>query len=253
MKRATLSIVLIIYAACIAAQGVYIEFRVTTAQQGVVGSSKIYYRDGNTRSEISLNSQMASGHPDHVSLILKDSVNRAFILDQTTLTYTVIDMTNVSKTDNDPTQYKITVIGKEMVNGYLCTHIKLKRGTATTDEDVWVSANVPNYKQYLNIKSKYTSAGFFKAMAAKGVTGFPVRMVLPENGHKIQVDLARSELRENPASLFTLNGYKRGAAPVESPEDVMNRIKKMTPDERKKFLDDVRKNQQKHVDSTKNK
>ena len=98
----------------------------------------------------------------------------------------------------------------------------------------------------MNIKSKYTSAGFFKAMAAKGVSGFPVRMVLPENEHKVQVDLAKAELRDNPASMFSLKGYKRGGAPMESPEDVMNKIKKMTPDERKQFLDEVRKNQQKH-------
>lgn len=246
MKRTALSFVLMIYTALIWAQGIYIEFRVTSSQPGIAGSSKIYYRNGNTRAEISLNTAQTSGHADHVSLILKDSANKAFILDQTNLTYTVIDLSMVSKTDNDPSQYKITVVGKEMANGYLCTHIKMKKGTSKTDEDVWVSANVPNYKQYMNIKSKYTSAGFFKAMAAKGVSGFPVRMVLPENEHKVQVDLAKAELRDNPASMFSLKGYKRGGAPMESPEDVMNKIKKMTPDERKQFLDEVRKNQQKH-------
>ena len=246
MKRTTLSFLLLIYAAAVWAQGAYVEFRVTTSQTGPAGSSKIYYRDGNTRAEISLNSQQASGHTDHVSLILKDSANKAFILNQTDMTYTTIDLTNVTKTDNDPSQYLITVIGKEMVNGYLCTHIRMKRVTSKTDEDVWISLNVPNYKQFMNIKSKYTSMGFFKAIAAKGVAGFPVRMVLPENGHNIQVDLAKSEVKDIPASLFSLKGYKRGAAPMQGPEDVMNKIKSMTPEERKKFLDEVRKNQQKH-------
>ena len=122
----------------------------------------------------------------------------------------------------------------------------MKRVTSKTDEDVWISLNVPNYKQFMNIKSKYTSMGFFKAIAAKGVAGFPVRMILPENGHNIQVDLAKSEVKDIPASLFSLKRYKRGAAPMQGPEDVMNKIKSMTPEERKKFLDEVRKNQQKH-------
>jgi hypothetical protein len=248
MKKAALSIVILICMAMQAsAQGMYIEFKMTGSQSGISGTSKAYSSDGNTRSEINITApQMPGGGISKVSLILKSDPKKVYMLDDKAKTYTETEITASSMPAEDPGEYEVTLVGKEKVNGYNCTHVKLKRKTQTTDEDVWVSTEVLNYKMYTSVKSKYTSAGLFKAMADKGAIGFLVRITTQERGTTMQVDLVKSEMRSNPASLFSLDGYTKqetastGANPSSSQQDMVKKIQSMTPEERQKFIDQLR-------------
>ena len=254
MGKVFLSIFLLsIATAELSAQGAYVEFKMTGEQGGMSGTSKAYSRDGNTRSEINMSSPQMPGGFNRVTLMLKDSVKKAFVLNETAKTYSVIDMSAVSQMANDPAEFDITVIGKEKVNGYNCTHIKLTLRSSGANEDVWLTAELPNYKQYMSVRSKFTSDGFFKALTAKGVAGFPVRMKVTEHGGSMQVDMVKAEMRNNPASLFSLSGYKNESAsagtngssamPADA-QEVAKKFRSMTPEERQKFLDDLRKQQQ---------
>ncbi len=254
MKKALLSIFLIAVGVVeLSAQGAYVEFKMTGQQSGLSGSSKAYSRDGNTRSEINMSSPQMPGGFNRVTLMLKDSVKKAFVLNETAKTYSVIDMSAVSQMANDPAEFDITVIGKEKVNGYNCTHIKLKLKSTAAEEDVWLTAELPNYKQYMSVRSKFTSDGFFKALSAKGLAGFPVRMMVTEHGGSMQVDMVKAEMRNNPPSLFSLSGYKNESVasskgsistmPSDA-QEVARKFQSMTPEERQQFLDNLRKQQQ---------
>ncbi len=250
MKKITLSLLLIAFTMSQSfAQGAYIEFRVTGEKAGLKGTSKVYYQNGNTRSEINVTSPQMPVANNRVSLSLKSEPGKSFVLNEADKTYTEIDISQVKL--DDESHYEITVIGKEKMNGYNSTHIKMKKTNSAIEQDVWVSTEVPNYKQYMSVKSKYTSDGFYKALNAKGVSGFPVRMLVEERNGTMQVDLVKSELRTMPASMFSLDGYQKGVinAPVSnqsiSPEaqEMMKKMQSMTPEERVKFVEEMRKKQ----------
>ena len=193
---------------------------------------------------------MPGGGINQVTLILKDNPKKAYILDEKTKVYTRIDLNNTSAVEEDPSQYEVTLIGKEKVNGYACTHVKIKKkGSTAAEEDLWVSTEIPDYKQFMNVKSKYTTAGIFKALAAKGALGFMVRIIVGDHGKTMQIDLIKAELRNNDASLFSLAGYQEQVAPV-APENAPNiqeiakKVQNMSPEERQQFIQDLKKRQQ---------
>jgi hypothetical protein len=246
MKKTTISILTVLWMATQAfSQGAYIEFKIGGSQSGITGTAKSYTKDGNSRSEIHMVAPQVPGAAiDKVTLILKGNTKKAYTLNENAKTYTEMDLIGAAAPDEDPTQYEVTLIGKEKVNGYNSTHVKLKKKTQTAEEDVWVSTEVLNYKQYLSVKSKYTSAGIFKAIQAKGAEGFIVRVMASERGHSMQVDLVKSELRNNDASLFSLDGYKKESAIAAGAEsaaqDVMQKMQNMTPEERQQFIEALR-------------
>ena len=246
MKKITLSFLMIAaMAAQVLAQGVYIEFKITSISAGVTGTIKNYSQDGNTRSEFTMASeQMPSGF-SRVTLALKDKPKTAYVLNEKLKSYSEMDLSSSISHDDDPNEYEVTVLGKEKVNGYNCTHIKLKLKTAMAEQEMWLSTEVVNYKAYQNVKGKYTSQGLFKALAAKGVEGFLVRAKAREQGGSMVIDLVKAELKKCDASLFSLAGYtKEAAAPAGSaPADLQEMAKKlqsMTPEERQKFMEKLK-------------
>jgi hypothetical protein len=235
MKKAMLLLSVIATVGQSFAQGAYIEFKMTSAD-GVSGSTKVYTRDGSVRSVTDIASPQAPGGMHWVSLILKDNPNKSYQLNENAKTYSEIDLTKNFKKENDSSQFEVAIVGKEKVNGYNAMHIRVNKVNFPNVEDIWVSTDVPNYKQYLKVKSKYTTVGLFKAVAAKGVMGFPVRTIATERGKRIQIDVVKAEQRANDPALFTLSGNSAEA-------DMMNKIKSMTPEERQKFIDELRKKQ----------
>ena len=232
------------------AQGAYVEFKLTAPSDGISGITKIYYRDSCTRSEIHMSSPRMPDGINQVTLILKDNPKKAYILDEKSKTYTRIDLSNTAAVEEDPGQYEVTLIGKEKVNGYTCTHVKIKKKNfAVGGQDFWVSAEIPDYRQFMSVKSKYTTEGIFKALAAKGALGFIVRIVVGEKGKTMQVDMVKAELRNNDSSLFSLEGYKE-QLPMVAPEgapnvqEIAKEIQKMSPEERQKFIEGLKKKQQ---------
>jgi hypothetical protein len=247
MKKITLSFLILACAVSqIYGQGAYVEFKMT-GDSGVLGTTKIYTRDGSSRSEINMASPQVPGGYRWVSLTLKDKPQKSYMLNENARTYSEIDLSTTAAKENDSTQYEVTVLGKEKVNGYNCTHVKVRKITSVNEEDIWVSAEVLNYKQYTSIKSKYTSHGLLKALAAKGVAGFPVRTIAAERGKNIQIDLMKLEQRNNDASLFSLGGYTRAGVPggttgaSSDVQDMMKKIQNMNPEERQKFIEEMRK------------
>lgn len=246
MKKITLSILMIAALAAQAlAQGAYIEYKITGTQAGVTGTTKTYAQDGNTRTEFSMASpQMPMGF-NRVTLTLKDKPKTAYILNEKLKSYSEMNLSGNTDREDDPNEYEVTVLGKEKVNGYNCTHIKLKMKTSSVEEEMWLSTEVVNYKAYESVKNKYTNTGIYKAFAAKGVSGFPVRTKATEQGGSMQIDLVKAELRKCDASLFSLAGYKKeeaapaGTMPAEL-QEMAKKLQNMTPEERQKMIEKLR-------------
>ena len=141
--------------------------------------------------------------------------------------------------------YEVTVIGKEKVNCYNCTHVKVVRKGSNIAEEMWNSKDVVDYSSLLNVKTRFTGRdNLNKALVAKGAEGFPVRIKSSEHGTDVQIDLVKAERKNQPASLFSLDGYTKSAAKPagsQSQQEMMQKLQNMTPEERQKYIEEMKK------------
>jgi hypothetical protein len=227
------------------AQGFYFEMKMSSAKQGPMGSMKVYAQDGNSRSEINVTTPI--GPMNIVALSLKASPNSVYMLSEKDKTYSETDISKSEQwKDNSPDDYEVTVLGKEKVNGFDATHVKIKRKDSKMDQEMWVSTEVVDYATFMKAKTKFTGReNLYKALEAKGAVGFPVRILTSDRGNDVQVDFVKAEKRENPPSLFSLNGYtKTAGAGGTSQQEMMQKIQNMTPEERQKFIDQMKQQYQ---------
>jgi len=204
---------------------------------------KLSYKDGNSRSEISMAvPQLPGGALSLVSLVLKDSPGQVFMLDEKNKSYTVIDATSDEDWKDAPeSDYVVTVIGNENVNGYNCTHASVTRKGEKTAEEYWTTTEINDFASLMGMKAKYIGKdNLTKALAAKGANGFPVRIKTIEQGNAITVDMVKVEVKSHPATLFSLDGYKKSAGATIIPGGIdIQQIMNMTPEEREKMMKEM--------------
>ena len=84
------------------------------------------------------------------------------------------------------------------------------------------------------------STKIYTALKAKGAEGFVVRMLAQgDRGDQIQMDLVKAGKQNIDESLFSLNGYTKGAGagPGMGRPDIQN----MTPEQRKAYIEEMKK------------
>lgn len=238
MKKIFLAVIVAVYASCSYAEGSYIEYKLSSENKPM-GSLKVYTQDDNSRSEISITMPQLPTGINITTLMLKGDTKKAYMLDDKAKTYSEMDLDNPSAKEYAEMEYEVTVIGKEKVNGYNATHVKVKGRKYGSEQELWTSTEVANYAKYKNVRSKYTNNAMFKALADKGADGFPVRIVAVERGKSLQMDLVKAESTENPAALFSLNGYTKSnpQTPRGAPsQEMIQQFQNMTPEQREEMI-----------------
>jgi hypothetical protein len=228
-------------------QGYYFEFKMTSDKAN--GNVKTWSQNGNSRSEVSMN----IGDPDYapmtnhvvVALTLKDNPNMVYMLDVDKKNYSEMDVSKRPDAKDAPDDYEVTVLGKEKVNGYNATHVKVKNKKTNQEQELWTTTEIPHFSEFEKVKSKYTgSENMTKALAAKGAEGFPVRIVVNEAMGSAKLDLVTAELRTNPSNLFSLAGYTKSAgAGGMDRQQLMQQLQNMTPEQRQQFIEQMRQQQ----------
>ena len=227
--------------------GIYVEFKITSDH--VSGTVKTSCLDGNSRSDMDMEMNMGGNtrQMNNTTLIRKDAPNTVYMLNETSKTYTESDISKSHAVASDDEEYDITVLGKEKVNGYSCTHVKVTAKKSNLASDMWVSAEVSNYSEFAVVKSKYLGGkNLFSALNAKGAAGFVVRIKMndPRAGD-MQMDLVKAEKKDLSESLFSLDGYKKSAAGAPGGAGMpggidVEKLKSMTPEERQKYIQDIK-------------
>lgn len=244
MKKLTVIILSTMFSCAAFAQGFYMEMAMSSTGKGAMGTVKVYSQDGNSRSEINMTTQM--GAMNMVTLILKSEPNTLYMLNDKNQTYSTMDLDKNNQYKDFPEEdYEVTVLGKEKVNGYNTMHVKVMRKGAQEPEEMWTSKEVVDYSAFISAKTKFTGRNNLnKALAAKGAEGFPVRIKTTEHGTEIQMDLVKAEKRNQPATLFSLDGYTKSATKTvggQSQQEMMQKLQNMTPEERQKYIEEMRK------------
>lgn len=233
------------------AQGVYIEYKITTGEgkESMSGNSKTYNQDGNSRSEMQMNVPgLPAGAINTITITRQDKPNTLITLNPGNKTYSEMSYDAAQPEEKKSTeQYEITVVGKEKVNGYNSTHIIAKfKNSGKVRNEWWTSNEVPGFSGFKGMKgSKYLDDDdFFSKMAEKGADGFPVRMKMSEAGAGIfQMDLVKAEKKNNPVSLFEIPAAYTKAATIDmsTMPKSMEDMKNMTPEQQKKMMEDLMK------------
>lgn len=244
MKKLFSTTLIVAFAVCtLFAQGYYIEMKLTSDKKDFSGDMKLYYQDGNSRSSISMYVPELGSAMDITSLTLAKTPNVVYMLDEKKKTYSEVKTESDEDWKDYPeSEYEVTVLGKETVNGYNTTHVNVKRKGSKTDQEMWVTKDMVDYADYAKIKSKYTGKdNMLKAMEAKGVSGFPVRIKTAEQGMAFFIDIVKAEKKSSPADYFTLNGYTKSAGVSGMPggidmQQIMQNMQNMTPEQQEQFL-----------------
>jgi hypothetical protein len=248
MKKLTILFAAVLFCFTSFAQGFYFEMKMSSNKQAM-GTMKVFAQDGNSRSEINVTTPM--GPMDMVTLSLMSNPTTIYMLDDKKKTYSEIDASKSDQwKDESADDYEITILGKEKANGYNSTHVKVKRKDSKSEQELWLSTELADYSTFLKAKTKFTGReNMHKALEAKGVMGFPVKIIASDHGNEIQIDFVKAEKRSNPSSLFSLDGYSKsaGGGMSSSVQDMIQKMKDMTPEERQKAIDQMKQQyQQQH-------
>lgn len=246
MKTFLTSLLLLILCHLAVAGGFYLEFKISGSQR-INGTMKAWSENGNSRSMIEMNATgMPAGMGNMSTLFLAAQPGKVFMINEKDKTYYEHEKQKSDDfKDETAEEYEVEVVGKETVNGYASTHVKIRKKDSKSDMDWWVSKDVKNYAEMKTMKAKYIySKGIYGALAAKGIDGFPVRISVDgkREGTGMQMDLVKAEPMTIPASKFSLDGYTKTTTPGNpmmgmDPE----KIKNMTPEERQKMMQEIMK------------
>lgn len=238
MKKGILTALAAFTALALSAQGYYMEMKLTSDGQQFSGTMQLYFQDNNSRGDIVMNIPALGGTMNISTISLGAVPGVAYMLDDKKKTYTEIKSdSDESWKDYPQSDYEVTVLGKESVNGYNTTHVRIARKGSKSIEEMWTTTEIIDYADYAKIKSKYTGKdNLYKALEAKGAAGFPVRIKTVEQGMNVQIDLVKAEKRTNPATLFSLSGYKKAEAVTAMPaglnvQELMKNMQNMTPEQ----------------------
>ena len=115
---------------------------------------------------------------------------------------------------NDET-YEVTKLGNETIQGYNCTHVKLKstfgKGMfkSSSTMDLWTSENVPGYSFIKKIMvNQNIKPQMLQALEENNCGGYIIKMISQDKDFSMEMQLVKAETKSFPASLFKIpNGY----------------------------------------------
>ena len=222
--------------------GNYIEFKFS-GNQMVKGIMKVWYQDGNTRTEINLGEMGLPLGGNMVGLNLKQHPKKTFMLNMDSKTYSEITQPGQKGgSSHKSSDYLINHIGKEKVNGFNANHITIKKKGESQEMHYWISKEVKGFEDLRKIKGEYLAdEDLYQALSSKGFDGFPVKMKMKISENEIVMDLIKSESLQIPDSKFSLDGFQKKELPFGPNGMDLEKIKSMSPEERQKLMEEMMK------------
>lgn len=235
----------------IAQSGAYFEYKVTSAK-GMSGTSEMKHSEYGSISTVNMSSpKMPGGGMSMTTLAKKDNPDVFYILNDKAKTYSEMKRSaSTGGTHEDNTNYTVKKVGNETINSYKCVHAIVTSDKGTT-EDIWTTKDIPDYGKYseaLSNNKQMSSSKHQKALKDAGCEGFPVKMVRKgKDGEDMTMELLKMEKKSYSKSDFEIpSGYTKSGGAGVSPTGLpgvksQDEIMKMTPDERAKYIEEMKK------------
>lgn len=221
-----------------------LTMKTTVPASGTVDTKTFIAKEG-VRSEATPNMKGMPAGVTTVALSFADTPQLVYILNEADKSYMVIDTGKALKEAAaqgfaDPFKdAKIETVGKETVNGYACTHVKITSGSNVMD--MWVSKDVIDSATYdrMQSASEKNTPDLTNRLRAAGADGFPVKTVIvPGN---VTTELVKVEKQDVDASLFKIpEDYKKTEMPAMTGGAVSPEQKKKMEDAMKALREKAR-------------
>ena len=191
----------------------------TTIPEAGSTETKLFIAKAGVRTESTSHMKNMPSDMQMVVISPSETPNLIYIINSAQKSYSIID-TDAMKKDMAGTKFaedynkaKIENLGKETVNGYSCTHVRITHGESVMD--MWVSKDILDYFTYARMQSSSDKnmPELAKRMKAEGLDGFPVKI-----WHKqanIITELTKVEKQGLESSLFKVpDGYTKNEFPA---------------------------------------
>ncbi|NMW20915.1 MAG: DUF4412 domain-containing protein [Chlorobiaceae bacterium] len=193
----------------------------TTIPEAGSTETKLYIAKEGVRTESTSHMKNMPSDLQMVMVSPAETPNLMYLINTSQKTYSVIDIDAIKKEAKEAAKAghvdgyndaKIENLGKETVNGYNCTHVRVTHGESVME--MWVSKEILDYFTYARMQSakEKDMPDLAKRMRAAGLDGFPVKI-----WHKkanIVTELAKVEKHGLEASLFKVPaGYTKTEFP----------------------------------------
>jgi len=191
----------------------------TTIPEAGSTETKLFIAKQGVRTESTSHMKNMPSDIQMVIISPSETPNLVYLINTAQKSYTVID-TDAMKKEMAGTEKldgynnaKIENLGKETVNGYNCTHVRITHGESVME--MWVSKEILDYFTYARMQSANDKnmPELAKRMKAEGLDGFPVKI-----WHKqanIITELTKVDKQGLEASLFKVpEGYTKTEMPA---------------------------------------
>jgi uncharacterized protein DUF4412 len=202
---------------------------ITSKQRGTHAdtSSKYFTSSGEGRSEMDLPGMMGIQGGNKLTILAHANQPRySLILDASNKTYSlnVIDTSLINS--GGASDYQVTKIGSETVQGYNCVHAKIISTVgsgmfkSTSTMDIWTSTDVPGYailKKTMTMQN--VTPKMMQVLEQAGCGGFFVKMSSQSKDISMNMMLIKTQQQNFPASIFCIPaGY------TESKQNMMSHM-----------------------------
>ncbi len=233
---------------CMAQSG-YMEMKMTYDKGGAGGTFKVYYSPAGSRVETEMKLDKMPNPVQMFSIIKKSNPNIVIQVNETGKTYSEMDISkNKNSASKNETTYTVKKVGNEKLNGYNCVHVIVTSSKGDV-EDMWSSKDIADFEIYHQANKNNPRYGSseekLKALRDAGAEGFPVKIVWVKKDSKITMELVKIEKKDIPSSMFEVPaGYKKqetAVNPFGADMKSAEEIQKMTPEERTKYIEELKK------------
>jgi hypothetical protein len=217
--------------------GVAFEYSISSSE-GATGEFKGYFSEIGFRSEMTMHiAQMPGGGFSRTSLMLKDKPGISIMLDDKAKTYSENEIK--PRPAGNPDSCLVKILGNEKIGKYNCVHSQVTENHKVSE--FWTTKDIPDYEKYAAVHKggRYMGRGNTEAALKKaGADGFLVKTFSKEGrGGETSMELTKFEKQNLSADLFTIPAAYTKTAP--SPD--YSKMKDMTPEERQKFMENMKK------------
>jgi hypothetical protein len=228
--------------------GAAMEFKMTSSKGGK-GSMKVAVSEFGSVSEFTMAiPQMPGGGMSNKSLVKNSTPDVIYMLDDKEKKYSEIKKSDPA---DDQKTYTASKMPDETINGYKCSHAIVTDGKET--HEVWNTKDIKEYDKYSEImknNKRMSSPKREEALKKINCDGFPVKMLHKGNEREgdMTVELVKFDKKTFSKSDFEIpEGYTKseagsapagpGAPQMKSQQEIMN----MSPEERAKYIEEMKK------------
>ncbi len=251
MKNILSIVAVMCFTAAVAQNGGSMEFKYTSSK-GASGTMLMKHSEFGSKMEMNMASPKAPGSGIKMtSLVKKDAPDFIYMINDANKSYSEMKKGTAGAGQEDKHTYTVKKIGNETINNYKCIHFTVTNEKGQVS-DMWTSKDILDYNKYSEVfknDNKFGSSKQDNAIKAAGCEGFPVKMMHKNKDQEgdVTMELVKFEKKSYSKSDFDIPaGYTKSAGgpmgvPAMQGMKTQEEIMKMTPDERAKYIEEMKK------------